>query len=405
MENYQGNKRKFTLPGVNELNKDQDRVLRLPEKGKYLVVGGPGTGKSVVALLRALKFHNNKNEYILLTYNRVLESFTKQLVDFELNSCTIKKWFYKLQYNLTNEMMPELEKYKPDYDEVISRLANLDLPEQTTNLIIDEAQDMPPMFYETLICANFTNFFLVADQNQQITEENSSREDLTIFLGIDKKDVIELKQNYRNSQPIALLAQHFYTDVSSPLPKLPPKENRSLDIPILYTYNHIDQCAKTILLEADKDNRKLIGVIMESTQSRQRIFNLLSNFSIELVNQKPQISTYTSEYKQNVNINFDYGGIVVLCDKSVKGLEFDIVYIFIDDFMINNNDLDAIKKRFYVMTSRAREKLILFKSAEYRGDIEAILPEDKNILIREKLKNSDNYLSSYFSNDDEELPF
>jgi len=32
--------RRFKLPGEEELNKDQDRVLALPEDGQYLVVGG-----------------------------------------------------------------------------------------------------------------------------------------------------------------------------------------------------------------------------------------------------------------------------------------------------------------------------------------------------------------------------
>jgi len=63
-------KRKFKLPGVDDLNKDQDRVLRLPEDGQFLIVGGPGTGKSVVALLRTMKYHKN-NDYAFLTFNKV----------------------------------------------------------------------------------------------------------------------------------------------------------------------------------------------------------------------------------------------------------------------------------------------------------------------------------------------
>ena len=62
-------KRKFKLPGEDDLNKDQDKVYELPENGQFLIVGGPGTGKSVVALLRAMKFHKN-NDYAFLTYNK-----------------------------------------------------------------------------------------------------------------------------------------------------------------------------------------------------------------------------------------------------------------------------------------------------------------------------------------------
>jgi len=113
-------KRKYRLPGEEDLNKDQDQVYDLPEDGQFLIVGGPGTGKSVVALLRALKYHNN-NDYIFLTYNHVLNSATHQLIDVNLISSTITQWFYKLQIKLTKKFMPEFEPHKPIYDEVKKR--------------------------------------------------------------------------------------------------------------------------------------------------------------------------------------------------------------------------------------------------------------------------------------------
>lgn len=384
LKDFMSAKRKFKLPGINDLNKDQDKVLRLPEKGKFLVVGGPGTGKSVVALLRALKYHEN-NDYVFLTYNHVLNTFTKQLVDINLKSFTTLQWFYKLQFKLTRQFMPEIEDYEPDYDEVITKFEDLELPPRSICIIIDEAQDMPPKFYESLLLLNISNFFIVADQNQQITEHNSSRQDLTVFLGINNEDVVELEHNYRNSHPIAFFAQHFYTDKASPLPKLPPKEEKPLDTPILYEYDHHEQCVEIILLEADKDNRKLIGVITATSELRDKLEMALLGLDVKLSNAKPIISSYSREQKQSVNINFSNGGIVVLSDKSVKGIEFDVVYIIIDDYDLNGNDHDVMKKRLYVMSSRAKEKLILFKRNNYSGRIEEILPDDESILRREKL--------------------
>ena len=104
-------KRKFKLPGVEDLNKDQDRVLRLPEDGQFLIVGGPGTGKSVVALLRAMKFSNG-NDYIFLTYNRVLSSATDQLTQ-ALHSNTLLRFFNK---KLRDSLKPIREKLKQDED-------------------------------------------------------------------------------------------------------------------------------------------------------------------------------------------------------------------------------------------------------------------------------------------------
>lgn len=376
-------KRKFKLPGVDDLNKDQDRVLRLPEDGQFLIVGGPGTGKSVVALLRALKYHQNNN-YVFLVYNHVLHSSTNQLIDIRLKSFTIKSWFYKLQYNLNKELMPELQSHKPNYDEVIRKFNNLKIKENPLHIIIDEGQDMPVKFYESLISCGYENFFIVADQNQQITDDHSSRQELTNILGLEVDEVIELNENYRNSNTIAQVAESFFTDPSSPKPKLP---NRHGDIPILFEYNRYERCIEHILREYDRDDRNLIGVVVANDISRDTYAKALQKIDIELDNPKPIISTYSSKNKEQVNIDFSNSGIVVLNDKSIKGLEFDIVFIIVDGFNIHNNDIDSMKKRFYVMSSRAIKKLVFFKSREYKSGVEEILPTDENILKRERLSN------------------
>jgi len=370
--------RRFKLPGEEELNKDQDRVLALPEDGQYLVVGGPGTGKSVVALLRALKFQDNK-DYFFLVYNHVLESATCQLVNTKLTGTTLVKLFYKLYWYLFKEFVPQIEAHKPNYDLIIKKIKELDnYSERTQHLIIDEGQDMPPKYYEVLQYAGYTHFFIVADQNQQITEENSSRTELTNLLGLEVKDVIELKINYRNSNPIAIFANHFFTDKSSPPPDLPEKD--SFDIPVLYKGRDLNDYSEMILREADKDDRNLIGVVVANNNMRKKYYGKLNALDIKLDNSRPIISSYSSSDKQKVNINFSQGGIVVLNDKSIKGLEFDIVFIVLDEFKIFNNDITSMKKRLYVMSSRAIKKLVLLSESPDLGEIDNLLPDDSNIL-------------------------
>jgi DNA helicase IV len=103
---------------------------------------------------------------------------------------------------------------------------------------------------------------------------------------------------------------------------------------------------------------------------------------IELDNPRPIIQSYSSKNKQDVNIDFSEGGVVVLNDKSIKGLEFDVVFVMLNGFEIYNNDEDSMRKRLYVMSSRAIKKLIFFQSSE--NDITKILPSN-NILQRKEL--------------------
>lgn len=370
--------RKFELPGIEELNKDQDRVLRLPYDGQFLVVGGPGTGKSVVALLRTLKYKENPN-YLFLTYNHVLRESIVQYVDSEIQSDTAWSWYYKLFYNLKGKFVPETEDYKPDYKKIIQIYEDLEQAGvRDSHLIIDEGQDMPPGYYESLMALGYENFFIVADQNQQITEENSSRQQLTNMLGLEISDVVELKENYRNTTPIANFSQYFYSDPASPPPKIP--DNPSLDTPILYEYQKVVSCAEMILREADRDPSKLIGLIVATETKRDDYVRRLKSIEIERDNDRPVVSSYKNENKGIVDIDFGQGGIVVLADKSAKGIEFDIVFLVLDGFKIFQDNIDMMNKRLYVMTSRAKEKLILFKGVSCSEDVGNLLPEDEAVL-------------------------
>ena len=55
-----GEERRYELPGIEDLTKDQERVLALPREGRHLIVGGPGTGKTTVCLLRARRHARNR---------------------------------------------------------------------------------------------------------------------------------------------------------------------------------------------------------------------------------------------------------------------------------------------------------------------------------------------------------
>jgi len=272
--------------------------------------------------------------------------------------------------------------------------------EKSLHLIIDEGQDMPPKYYEALQAAGYINFFIVADQNQQITEDRSSRQELSDNLGLEPKDVIELKINYRNSHPIALFTRHFYTDKASPMPELPDKP--SLKIPTLYKEITEKNVFSMILREADNDGRKLIGVVVANNSIRERYVNNIRNLDISLDNPRPVVSTYSSKEKNSVSIDFSQGGIVVLNDTSIKGLEFDIVYIILDDFKIYNNDQISMKKRLYVMSSRAIKKLVLI-STQSNSSVLSLLPTDEKVM--RTVKGFKELSKPEATNFDERIPF
>lgn len=372
-------KRIFELPRQDQLTKDQRKVLRLPAEGQYLIVGAPGTGKSVVALLRLQALANTENVHFL-TFNHVLNHANKYLVDdsFETKMNSAMSWLYSLHWNACRQLIPEENDYQPNYDQVIKNFEKHGLKLDGHSLIIDEGQDLPPAWYEAVESLHIENFFVVADQNQQITEHHSSRIELETCLALDSDDVIELKENWRNTMPIATFCSYFYTDKASPKPAIPDRP--SVNIPILYEYDVLDKVKEQILKEYDFDPSKLIGVFVANNLKREDWVKRLAKDDNSRNNPSPVIMTYSASQKGNVNIDFGQGGIVVLNDMSVKGIEFDTVFIQTDGFQNKSGNEESLKKRLYVMSSRAREKLYLFKSQVQNSILEAILPPEGEVI-------------------------
>ena len=387
-------KRKFELPGVQDLSKEQEAARALPKGGQHLIVGGPGTGKSVLALLRSRRHHRDSDNYLFLVYNHLLHQASGQLFGGELKSDTWKAWFHKVFSEITKMQVPQLPPSGwPQWREIdwaaVGRLMEK-LPASGTDtmphLVIDEGQDMPPEFYKTLIALGFESFFVVADQNQQITAGNSSRRQLQEELGIDTESVIELKSNYRNRYPVARLAQEFYTgDPASPPPSLPEGGSTRRAVPVLYSCQEreLATVAANILRHADSDPRRLIGILTPSDRVRKRYVQSLEDCSLQLDNPKPKIETSWANNRPGVA--FGEGGILVINAQSCKGLEFDTAILAdVDQHYYNASDPDATKRLFYVMIARAIDRVFLFKRHS-PSRIDEILPNDPSILRREEL--------------------
>ena len=225
--------RRWELPGIDDLTKEQDAVLALPTNGRHLVVGGPGTGKTVVCLLRARRHVREGDDYTFLVWNHLLHRASASLFNGEFRARTWESWFWSQFRTLFKKKVPTLPppdgtKWEPiDWPEVRRLIGSLPVgsgPGNLPLLVIDEGQDMPPGFYDSLNQLGFEHIFVAADQNQQIQDENSSLMELKESLCVDGDNVIELTYNHRNTYPIARLARTFYTgDPASPPPDLPPR--------------------------------------------------------------------------------------------------------------------------------------------------------------------------------------
>jgi len=386
-------RRRFELPGIQDLSKEQEGVRALPSAGQHLVIGGPGTGKTVLTLLRARRHQRDRDGYVFLVFNHLLDRASGQLFGGGFEGRTWTSWFLQIFEEITGRPAPREDASDNGYREIdwdgVEQIVR-DLPAADDGerpfLVIDEGQDMPQQFYDALVGLGFDRFFVVADQNQQITERNSSREEIQDCLAIDTDAVVELKWNYRNRYHVARLAREFYTgDPASPAPELPPVDPGS--VPLLYTYDEcrLDKVAGSLLKYADRDPRQLIGIITPKNTVRQRYVQELRSVAVQLDNARPKVVTFSGDERPQVR--FDEGGILVINAQACKGLEFDTVVLAdIDEHYFRRNDPDVTRRLFYVMVARARDRVFMFmKRGPTSRDIESILPTDQEVLRRKEL--------------------
>ena len=349
------------------LSKEQDIVFNLPLDGFHFVVGPPGTGKSVVALHRAARFAKSKPklDFVILTKSRLLKEWTKESSsDLSIDRSamnTYHSWAASWYLKTFKARIPQIEPYVYDWLEVEKRIDSLGF-EKILNLIIDEGQDLPPSFYKVLpkICRSVTVF---ADENQTLSDQNSSLIQIQAGLNLGDKEVKKLTKNYRNCRDIALLSSQFYTGGATGIPILPDRVCPT-GKPTLNKFRNRIQQAKYINTWQKNNPTKKIGVFVPTAKSRDAfaaIFEELES-KIQIFNKDTKVE----------DLKLCAPGIFLTWFDNSKGLEFDHVFIpALEDWnpKIDTSDLEktAALRKLYVLTSRAKEQLHLMWAPDESG--------------------------------------
>ena len=399
--------RKFRMPET--LTKEQDLPNDLPATGRHLLIGGPGTGKSVIAMMRAGRMARAKKNHTFVAYNQLLIHYCKALSPVRINANTWIKWFKRNWQEQTGSSCPVLAKaWEIDWTSITSFLSQATplTPPTSPYLVIDEGQDMPIEFYWALSGLGYEHIFVAADFNQVLNSgHNSNRKDLIHALEKERRTVvnadapkailfdpaaiIELSTNHRNPGPVARLAAYLCKQIAnrqSPCPEL-RDDMRSADLPLLFGYDpsdtklDLESVSRRIVLTADRNPRWLIGILCRTKAMRdtykQALDKAMNVLRHRLDHGDPRIEIFDMSQQQEPD--FSQGGIVLLTAQSCKGLEFDMVVIADIDAYWNNV---ADHQLLYVMVSRAIERVILLRNLTNPCPIDAILPHDPNLLSR-----------------------
>jgi DNA helicase II / ATP-dependent DNA helicase PcrA len=362
------------MPSYSQLSKEQLAILEDPVFGQnMMVIGPPGTGKTVIAMWRAFQTAKGTDTDLLM-YNNILVSYSKQWDEegyAAVGVRTYHKWVYALWGSKFRSKPPNLpqDKYRFDWVQMVSQL--MDSKIDVGHLVVDEGQDLPIEFYSALgIITNRpgsdSSVCVAADENQRLSQDkNSSLKEIESALrGLGEIEMYTLEQNYRNTRQIAELANQFYVGVSTGIAGLP--ENTGAK-PVLKEKSDINAMIDEIVTWMSNNEKKSCLVIGHSGSLTKKCFNKLKHRLAML----PQIKVegYSSEkrFKSNKGAMQEKpefhtgqeGTVTCIHWRSMKGLEADAVFIpEFEQLDLGKDGSDDEKMRMYVMFSRARTTLV-----------------------------------------------
>ncbi|HGU6444483.1 TPA: UvrD-helicase domain-containing protein [Citrobacter amalonaticus] len=199
----------------DELDEDQQNFITLPAKGRYALIGPPGSGKTNLLLLRAQYTAGiGERNILILTYTRALSDFIKSGINSLglINADQIKTFHSWACSHILEHLGERAIPKGTDFDDegrtqILEMLieANNKLPGKRiySAIFVDEAQDLTSGELEALLCLS-DNICICGDDNQGIYRRNG----LEV---IDKLKLTphRLNRHFRIGQKIARAADRL----------------------------------------------------------------------------------------------------------------------------------------------------------------------------------------------------
>ena len=340
------------LPTYDELAsvEEQLEVLEHPLDQPLFVAGPPGSGKTVLALQRAQMMAEMQAPVPIVTYNRMLRRLLTlmQEVD-EVTPRTMHSFISRDYRSRTGGLPPtcQHDTYAYLWDNMIGRLQQIQSPHGDLNLVVDEGQDLPEGFFMYVSRHVSRTMTVFADDDQALGDQRTTLEQIKNATGL--ADPVILKANHRNTPEVTRVAEHFHQG------RLPAAEVRRHPAGELPRLIRSPNAAATADLVSNwcRTRGGSAGVIVEKNETGDNLHG-------QLVARLPRtrIDIYKNQNRNENQINVLSDGVTILNKASVKGQEFDSVFILeLESFIPFANDVE--QRAMYMMCTRARDSLFL----------------------------------------------
>ena len=340
------------LPTYDEIRRDEKQldVYEMPFDESLYVVGPPGSGKTVLAVRRAQMVARADIAVVLITYNRMLRRLIAQLTKEDeqgrVQAQTMHKFVFDCYRTQTNETAPSAARFVYDWKAMFATLKRRGVGPKPMHVIVDEGQDLPKGFFRYLRKFVATTYTVFADEDQALSDERSSLLDIQRAARLDAPFL--LSANHRNTPEIARVAEYLHAG-DAPPPAV--QRRQSGETPRVVPYREERATKRIAKWYGTRSGR--IGVAVVNNKTGRRLYDRLKR---RLAGQHVQF--YTGKRKNEDDIDLLKPGVTVLNVKSIKGQEFDTVFVMeIGELLLEDSEVN--RRKMYMLCARARDNLFL----------------------------------------------
>lgn len=317
-----------------KIDDEQFDIIDIPNDQSLLVTGCAGSGKSVIAMHKAMNLSKEGHSVILIVYTKSLSRF----MEMGGRNSYFSYYYYK-EWETKN---------KPSADYII----------------VDEIQDFTKEEIQEFIDAAKKHFIFFGDTAQSIyyKKKTMSIEAISQMTGLTP---MILYTNYRLPRPVAKITQ-AYVGINVPEYKDKIYKNKTKELPHFVKFDSDKSQLEGLIEIINKNKNKKIGILLNNNLDVLMVTEFLHSRNV-FVEFKYTIGGDTPITKENLNFRSSYPKVMTC--HSAKGLQFDVVIL--PFFKGTTNDDE--RKTLYVAMTRTMESLyILYSSPEVPPPLNAV---------------------------------
>lgn len=342
-----------------DLTTAQLRAVELNTRSHKVILGGPGSGKTLVLLHRTRYLVDEMNipqeRFRVFVYTRVLKQYIiSALTDLQLpDECTINfdlwcREFYKKNISTSIPMkdkMPDFDKIRRD---ILSYLIQMnDFVHLYDFVMVDEGQDLDETVYGILTRIS-KHVTVCMDNNQQLYRTGSTEKDVFKYLGVSNNSS-SLLEAYRCSPYIINLAACMLLESESSA-FISQTRTRTTDIQTPLLYYAVDW---------QEEQRHMVEIVKSRIMRNESVAVLLPKNNMVFGYAKALREAGLDVDDPN-SLDFKENTPKVLTYHSAKGLTFDSVLL---PRLVRNSfgqfNEDEIRRQIFVGTTRAQSWIYL----------------------------------------------